>query len=98
MGVNRILRALGGNHVQPYLCYPWQAPQITFGKVWPGWGGFHDRMPLSLDAEQVARWMNPEEDVKALLQELRGQSAELHLRPVDPRVNNARNKEGVVFL
>jgi type I restriction-modification system DNA methylase subunit len=68
-----------------------QAASESFAEV-------HDRMPLSLNAEQVTRWMNPEEDVKSLLQELRGQSVELHWRPVDPRVNNARNKEGVVFL
>lgn len=68
-----------------------QAASESFAEV-------HDRMPLSLNAEQVARWMNPEEDVTSLLQELRGQSAELHWRPVDPRVNNARNKEGAVFL
>jgi putative SOS response-associated peptidase YedK len=68
-----------------------QAASESFAEV-------HDRMPLSLNAEQVARWMNPEQEVKSLLQELRGQSAELHWRPVDPRVNNARNKEGVVFL
>lgn len=68
-----------------------QAASESFAEV-------HDRMPLSLNAEQTARWMNPEEDVKSLLQELRGQSAQLHWAPVDLRVNNARNKEGVVFL
>ncbi len=35
---------------------------------------------------------------KGVLQELRGQSAELHWLPVDPGVNNARNKEGAAFL
>jgi putative SOS response-associated peptidase YedK len=68
-----------------------QAASESFAEV-------HDRMPLSLNAEQVARWMNPEEDVTSLLQELRGQSAELHWRPVDPRVNNSRSKEKIVFL
>lgn len=57
-----------------------------------------DRMPLSLNTEQVTRWINPNEDVKSLLQDLRGQSTELQWLPVDPRVNNARNKEGIIFL
>lgn len=68
-----------------------QAASESFAEV-------HDRMPLSLNAEQVARWMNPEEDVKTLLQELRGQSAELHWRPVDPRVNNSRDKQPIGYL
>lgn len=68
-----------------------QAASESFAEI-------HDRMPLSLNAEQAARWMNPEEDVKSLLLELRGQSEELHWLPIDPRVNNARNKESVVFL
>lgn len=34
-----------------------QAASQSFAEV-------HDRMPLSLNAEQVARLMNPEEDVK----------------------------------
>ncbi len=42
--------------------------------------------------------MNPDEDAAGLLQELHGESAELYWRPVDPRVNNSRNKEDVIFL
>ena len=68
-----------------------QAASESFAEV-------HDRMPLSLNAQQVARWMNPQEDVKNLLQDLRGQSAELQWRQADPRVNNARNKEGIFLL
>lgn len=68
-----------------------QAASLAFAEV-------HDRMPLSLTTEQAKRWMNPDEDAATLLQELRGESAELHWRPVDLRVNNARNKEEVIFL
>ena len=68
-----------------------QAASESFAEI-------HDLMPLSLNTVQVSRWMNPEEEVKSLLQELRGQSAELHWLPVDPRVNNSRSKEKIVFV
>lgn len=40
----------------------------------------------------------PDVGVKSLLQDLSWQSAERHWRPADPRVNNARNKEVIVFI
>lgn len=75
----------------------WSTAMITQAAGEP-FAEVHDRMPLSLNEEQVARWMNPEEEVKSLLQELCGQTAELHWLPVDPRVNNSRSKEKIVFL
>ena len=68
-----------------------QAANKSFAEV-------NDRMPLSLRAEQITRWMNPAEDIEILLQDLHGQSSALQWRPVDSRLNNSRNKERIVFL
>lgn len=58
----------------------------------------HDRMPLTLTPDQAQRWINPSEDAATLLQDLKGQSVELVWRPVDSRLNSARNKLPPLFV
>lgn len=58
----------------------------------------HDRMPLSLTPEQAQRWLDPRQDHKKLIEDFAGSSLRLRMRPVSDKVNNARNKEDVVFL
>lgn len=68
-----------------------QAASKSFAEV-------HDRMPLSLNVEQANLWMSPDGEIAGLLQELRGESSELQWYSVDPRVNNSRNKQPIVFV
>ncbi len=52
----------------------------------------HHRMQLSLDNDQLHQWLNPEEDAKQLLRELKGASQPLRICEVGRAVNNARKK------
>lgn len=58
----------------------------------------HDRMPLSLTAAQAREWLDPQQDHKALIENLTGSSLLLRARRVASTINNARNKDDVVFL
>lgn len=58
----------------------------------------HDRMPLSLTAVQARQWLDPQQDHKTLIKNFAGSSLLLRARPVASTVNNARNKDDVVFL
>lgn len=58
----------------------------------------HDRMPLSLTAAQAQQWLDPQQDHKALIENMAGSSLLLRARPVANTVNNARNKDDIVFL
>lgn len=75
----------------------WSVAMITQAASQP-FDDIHDRMPLSLNDEQMQRWLNPEEDISNLIKELRGASAPLQWSPVDVSVNNSRNKQPVVFV
>lgn len=75
----------------------WSVAMITQAAS-PSFAEVHDRMPLSLNPEQVQRWLNPDEEPSLLIQQLRGHSEGVVWRSVDPRVNNARNKLPPLFL
>jgi putative SOS response-associated peptidase YedK len=68
-----------------------QEPDDYFSKI-------HDRMPLTLTAEQCKRWLNPAEDVDVLLKDLWGASIRLAECEIDPAINNARNKLPAVVV
>lgn len=58
----------------------------------------HPRMPLSLTNEQLMRWMSPKEETHELLEDFKGHSLPLRFKPVSFAVNNARNKEPVMYV
>jgi putative SOS response-associated peptidase YedK len=67
-----------------------QSADAAFGEI-------HPRMPLTLDSQQLMRWLDPKENANQLLQELKGHSLPLRFQPIDFAVNNARNKAPVVY-
>lgn len=58
----------------------------------------HDRMPLSLTTEQAVSWMAADQEPKALLASLAGQSVPLRIRQVEANINNARHKVPPAFI
>lgn len=58
----------------------------------------HDRMPLSLSVAQAQRWLDPNLEAGALLEELNGTSLPMRFRAVSTKVNNARNKDAPEFM
>ena len=68
-----------------------QPADDAFGKI-------HPRMPLTLNHEQLMRWIDPKENASRLLKEFQGSSLPLRFQQVDFAVNNSRNKQPVVYV
>lgn len=54
----------------------------------------HDRMPVLLNPEQLAAWLEPDKEPPDVLEALRSMdAADLHMYPVSPAVNSPKNNE-----
>lgn len=71
------------NHHIESLCIVTTAASDTVAPI-------HDRMPVILDAEQAALWLDHEQQQVKHLQPLLTPSDDILFYPVDSRVNNAR--------
>ncbi|NLG36106.1 MAG: SOS response-associated peptidase [Lentisphaerae bacterium] len=59
----------------------------------PALAAIHPRMPVVLDADQQADWLNPSIPVEALLALADRSREDIRFHRVSPRVNNVRNGE-----